>query len=290
MFDIYKDFEELCHTLSACGIQTGDVVYVASDITKLMYHVNKEYNIETKEDYDEYLNQFVNTLQNYIGSEGTLLFPVYTWDFCRGQPFSIKKSRGKVGALNNWVMENRSDFQRTQHPMYSFMVWGKDAKLLVGMENRDAWSEDSPFAYLEEKNAKTLMIDLPPSRCFSFLHYVERKLGAPWRYTKEFFGLYTDALGNTTKRKYSMFVRDLDIEFEITETLDILLNQAGLLQKKKWADTTLYCVACKEAVPVLSDDLKNHDAKMCCQFVEYIPDWKSGPTHSDYLINEMEYV
>ena len=288
MLKEHQDFEELSRVLSSFGIQKGDVVYVASDITKLMYHVYNECGCDTEIDYDEYLNQLVDTLRKYIGPEGTLLFPVYTWDFCRGNPFSLKETKGEVGALNNWVLKKRKDFRRTQHPMYSFMVWGKDAQMLVNMDNRDAWGEDSPFSYLEKNNAKTLMVDLPPSRCFTFLHYVEQKLRVPWRYTKEFRSLYTDAAGSTAERIYSMFVRDLDIESEVTKTLDALLEQSGLLQKIGWADITLYYTACQEAVPILADDLQNHNAKMCYQFEGYTPDWKSGPTHKDYLIGEVK--
>ncbi len=284
--DMFEEFEELAHILSSFGIQKGDVVYVAADITKLMYHANGQYGCETKVEFDKYLHQFVNALQYYIGSVGTLLFPIYTWDFCRGKPFSIKKSKGEVGALSNWVLENRADFQRTQHPMYSFMVWGKDKKLLAEMKNRDAWGKDSPFAYLQKRNAKVLMVDLPPSKCFTFFHYIERYLNVPWRYMKDFSSLYTDQSDYTERRIYSMFVRDLDIQSKIAETFDSLFEQSSILQRACWADILLYCTTCAEAFGVCVDDLKNNKAKMCYQFEGYVPNWESGPTHPDVLIND----
>ena len=127
MLDTAKEFSDLQLVLHGFSIGQGDILYVASDITKLMYHVSNVYTIESGKEYNEYMDGLVNLLQETVGDDGTLLFPVFTWNFCRGKGFSVKKSKGEVGALNNWILKNRIDFRRTRHPMYSFMVWGKDA-------------------------------------------------------------------------------------------------------------------------------------------------------------------
>ena len=153
MADLTQDFACLLDTVRGFGVEKGDILYVASDITRLMYRVSHLYN----DAYDEYMDGLVNTLQEVVGAEGTLLFPVFTWDFCRGKGHVLKETKGEVGTFNNWILKKRHDFRRTAHPMYSFMVWGKDANLLCSMNNRDAWGEDSPFAYLRENSAKTLI-------------------------------------------------------------------------------------------------------------------------------------
>lgn len=284
MLNADDEYTALLSELRSLGIQNGDVLYVASDITRLMYHVSSNYDIESGKEYDEYLNGLVNTLQEVVGDTGTLLFPVFTWDFCRGKGFSVKTSKGEVGALNNWILKNRTDFQRTQHPMYSFMVWGKDASVLTEMQNTDAWGEDSPFAYLRSNKAKTLMIDTVPGKCFTFMHYVERYLGVPWRYMKDFVGEYTDVNGNISKRKYSMFVRDLDIDStQVTDTE--VFDGKDILHRKHWSDIDLWFMDCEEAFPVYMDDIRNNNAAMCYRFERYLPDWKKGQTHPDVLIN-----
>lgn len=278
MADLGKVFADFTETVRGFGVKKGDILYVASDITRLMYWVSHLYG----DVYDEYMDGLVNALQDVVGIEGTLLFPVFTWDFCRGKGYSIKKTKGEVGAFNNWILRKRSDFRRTQHPMYSFMVWGKDADLLQGMTNRDAWGEDSPFAYLWEYGAKTLMIDVVPGKCFTFMHYVERHLNVPWRYMKEFVGDYMDEQGKTEKRIYSMFVRDLDIESkQVTDPA--VLAEKGILHKSSWADIDLWFMDCGEVFPVYVDDIRNHNAQMCYAFQEYVPNWENGQTHPDEL-------
>lgn len=266
MYDFKNDFADLTVALNEFGIGKGDILYVASDITRLMYRANHLYG----DVYDEYMAGLTDTLQKTIGSNGTLLFPVFTWDFCRGKGHSVKKTKGEVGALNNWILKKQMDFRRTQHPMYSFMVWGKDADLLLNMDNRDGWGEDSPFAYLRKNNAKTLMIDVVPGKCFTFMHYVERYLSVPWRYVKEFVGDYTDANGNTSKRKYYMFVRDLDIQsHQVTDPK--AFEGKNILHKAAWADIDLWFMNCGEAFPIYVDDLKNNGAVMCYRFDNYSP-------------------
>ena len=284
MLDTAKEFSDLRSVLHNFGIGQGDILYVASDITRLMYHVSNANAIESGKEYDEYMDGLVNLLQETVGNDGTLLFPVFTWDFCRGKGFSVKKSKGEVGALNNWILKNRADFHRTKHPMYSFMVWGKDADLLTEMDNQDAWGEDSPFGYLRINHAKTLMIDVVPGKCFTFMHYVERYLNVPWRYMKDFVGDYTDGDGQTSKRKYSMYVRDLDIESQ--QVVDVAVFEGkDILQKDHWADIELWFMDCGKAFPVYVDDLKNNEARMCYRFNNYRPDWNKGKTHPDLMLS-----
>ncbi len=273
-----KDLVGFTDTVKRFGVERGDILYVASDITRLMYRINHLYG----DVYDDYMNSMVNALQNIVSTEGTLLFPVFTWDFCRGRGYSVKKTKGEVGTFNNWILKRRNDFRRTEHPMYSFMVWGKDADLLCGMTNRDAWGEDSPFAYLRERGGKTLMIDVVPGKCFTFMHYVERYLNVPWRYMKEFIGDYTDEHGKTEKRIYSMYVRDLDIiSKQITDPT--IFDEKGILYKRSWSDIDLWFMDCSEAFPVYVEDIRNHNAQMCYKFQSYVPDWERGQTHPDDL-------
>ena len=42
-------------------------------------------------------NKFINLIIKEIGINGTLIFPTYNWDFCRGKTFDIKNSRSR-----NW--------------------------------------------------------------------------------------------------------------------------------------------------------------------------------------------
>ena len=215
MLDIHQDFESLSRSLSDFGVRKGDVVYVASDITRLTNNARKKYGLKTPVERESFLSMMADTLQDIVSPSGTLLFPVFTWDFCKGELFDIKRTLGKVGAFHNWILLNRSDFLRTAHPMYSFMVWGKDAKRLIEINNVDAFSSESPFGYLHKKKAKMILIDVHLDQSFTFIHYIEEQLRVPYRYLKNFRSSYVDRDGEKTERSYTMFVRDLSIELRM---------------------------------------------------------------------------
>lgn len=277
-------FSELKRVLSELGIKKGDIVYVASDATLLLTEARKKYGVKTSKERDMFLNCLVDSLQEIVGTEGTLLFPVFTWAFCRGKGFDVKSTPGEVGALNNWVLAKRLDFRRTQHPLYSFMVWGAEAETFLAMDNVDAWDEKSPFAYLHHNNGKMMLFNVSLQRAFTFMHYVGRSIRVPYRYLKNFRGLYTDADGETIERNYIMYVRDLDIishEYEPEE----MLEKPGAMKVALWGNLTLKCIDLPMAYDIVKDDLMNHGGRQCYHFENYAIDWSKGATHEDDLGN-----
>lgn len=276
-----KGLKETCNKL---GVKEGDLLYVSSDITMLMYRLSKSYGIKTKAAKQEFLNRFVDTLKEMVGESGTIMIPMFTWSFCRGIDYDTRKTPGEVGALGNWILENREDFKRTKHPLYSFMVSGKDAELLYNMENKIAWGEDSPFAYLHHNKGKNLLFNVSLERCFTFTHYVEQCLKAPYRYIKEFQGTYVDDNGEKSTRIYQMFVRDIDIDSKQV-TPDNCLDEAGVAVTAEYDHNTLKLVDLEKAYPVVVDNYLNHNGSDWYDFGDYIIDWKNGQTHPDHLLS-----
>ena len=106
--DFHKGLDDL-------GIQKGDILYVGSDIAAMVVEASRELEFASKQDQTDYLNRLVDEIKNHVTEEGTLLFPVYSWGFCRGEAFDYHKTQGEVGSFNNFILNNRSDFVRTKH-------------------------------------------------------------------------------------------------------------------------------------------------------------------------------
>ena len=278
--------EDCKRGIAELGISKGDIVYVASDITQLLVAIRKKEDLKTKEQQNEFLNGLIDAFQEAVGEEGTLLFPAYTWSFCKGKPYDVKKTPGVVGVLNNWILKYREDFKRTAHPLYSFLVWGKDTDLLVAMDNQESWGVDSPFMYLKENHGKLFLLNVSLQRAFTFMHFVEQSVEVPYRYHKYFLGEYTDAQGRTTKRCYSMYVRDLDID--IQEYLpDSFMEDAGLMHGVQTEDLTLKAFDLTEAYPVVAEDLLHNGGKNCYHFTDYEIDWEKGRTHEHEISDRL---
>ena len=249
-----KENGSFAAALKELGIGRGDLLTVSSDITTLLFRMSTEYGIRGRNERNAALDELINTLQEAVGTEGTLLFPVFSWDWCRGKGFDIRTTKGEVGALQNWVLENRADFRRTRHPMYSFMVWGKDAETLAAMDNQDAWGPASPFRYLQDHGGKHLLFNVDSWQALTFCHYVEQEVRVPYRHPKYFFGQYTDGRGVTETRMYSMYVRDMDMEAAVGVHNDWLAEN-GAAKKVLWEENTLTAVDLPKSYPLIRDDM-----------------------------------
>ena len=215
------------------GLKSNDILLVASNITIFGYELYKR-----KIKFNP--NEFIDSLQDYL-KNGTILFPAFNYDFCRGEKFDYKNSPPqKMGALSNAAFK-RDDFKRTKHPIFSFLVWGKHQKELVNLDNISSFGIDSPFGFLYLNNAKMLFIDVEYNHSFTYIHFVEQQAGVDYRYNKIFEAPYIDENAKKETKKYSMLVRDLEKGVvNNSNPLGEILEKKGIskvynvLGKSKW--------------------------------------------------------
>ncbi len=244
---------------AALGLEKKDVVLLTSDITDLFLQCQ-----EHGEVFDA--NILLTRFQEAVGEEGTLLIPTYNWGFCQGKPFDYKKTPSKTGALGNAALR-RKDFRRTRHPIYSFAVWGKDTDYLCSLDNVDAFGTDSPFAYLEVRNAKNAFIGASLRNSFTYIHYIEQKQGASYRYSKMFKGHYINQDSEDSIREYGMYVRDLERNVICTPDpfVDELYDRH--IVSYGFFNGILYeVVRFHDVTPVITDDILNNKSRKLCKY------------------------
>ena len=237
--------------LDNLDIYQGDILYIASDITKiLLYHKKHKINFNP----DDFLNYFINR----VGPEGTLLLPAFTWDFCRGKDFDIRGVKSDTGSLSKIALK-RDDFKRTRHPIYSFAVSGKDQNFLVDLDDESGWGSKSLFAYFHKNSAKNLFIGIDYKNGFTFDHYFEEKIGVDYRYFKYFEANYIDYDGSKSKKKYKMYVRDLEknVETSVNVKMDKVLEEKKAYSKNIFEGIYFGIVDMKVAGDVMESDIKN---------------------------------
>ena len=143
---IYNDI------VDSFDIQSGDRIWLSSEIIRFALLARKE-GIS----FDG--NALIDAFQDKLTSEGTLLLPTFSFEFSNKGMYDILKTKGTTGALGNIALR-RDDFSRTQHPMHSFAVWGKDKELLISMTNKHAFGLDSPFGYCIGKHVKQIILGM----------------------------------------------------------------------------------------------------------------------------------
>lgn len=235
------------------NINDGDKVLVSSDILRLLMKLDKG---------GEKLNPdfIIDMLIEKVGKHGTLMFPTFNWDFCKGVEFNYKKTMSLCGALANTALK-RKDFLRTKNPIYSFAVTGKDKNLICNMKHNNSFSLDSPFGYLIKNKGKNLFIDLHYRvGGFPFVHLAEQQVGVKYRYLKTFNGFYIDASNNKSKVNYSMYVRDPSSKVAKTfihEKFDNILKKVNAYKEVFMEEISLTLIDIEKAYNLLVDDLKN---------------------------------
>lgn len=244
----------------AMGVKKDDVVFISSDTKNLLFDA-----LYNKASLD--LNEFIDGLIEVIGSEGTLLFPTYNWGFCSGKPFNYLTTPCETGYLGKVALK-RNDFKRTKHPIYSFAVWGRDQDMLLHLNNKDSFGLDSPFNYLKEKNAVNYVIDVPLEHSFTYVHYVEEHSGfVKHRYIKNFTSEYIDENGNSEKRTYSMFVRDLDKDVRtLIDPIEEDFINCGAGRRFTINSSSILRIELGKAYTVILDDIINNDSRKLCNY------------------------
>ena len=184
------------------GIEKDDIVLLHSSIKRTILEAKSAgYHIDPK----DILNSFLNV----IGAKGTLLLPLFNFDFTQGIGFDIRTSPSKTGALTE-AGRLHPESVRTGHPMYSFAIIGHKSKEFENIDNESGYAKNSPFGILKTMNGKIASLDLDDQNSMTFYHHVEEMKQVDYRYFKEFKGQYTDVNGLTSEKIYKLYVRDID--------------------------------------------------------------------------------
>jgi aminoglycoside 3-N-acetyltransferase len=150
----------------------------------------------------------LESFREAVGPDGSLLIPLFNFDFTKGIPFDIRTTPSQMGAFTE-AARTYPGAIRTGHPIYSFAVLGPRSGEAAGIRNFSGYGEDSPFAYLRQWNGKIAVLDLPDQNSMTFYHHVEEMAGVDYRFHKEFSAPYTSLDGKTADATFGLFVRDV---------------------------------------------------------------------------------
>lgn len=238
--------------INAVPIKKGDIIDVVADlfnITKMCWAIKKKFDP----------NRLIDAFCRAVGKEGTVLIRTFSWDFCHGKGFDAKRTLSQVGALGNIALK-RSDFRRTKHPIYSWMVWGKYQDYLCELDDTDSFGEKSIFAW-EATNAdvRQIVIGNPSTNGVTIFHYIEQLVGVSYRYIKDFTDKYVDEYGVESMKTYSMYVRDLD--YDIVTDLDVydeILEKKEIKINGSYEGIELIFYDMMPLCNVYEEDMRNH--------------------------------
>ena len=149
----------------------------------------------------------LDTLLEFCGRERTLVFPTYTNSFARTRRYDPLNSMPETGVLPTMFLRHYGA-ARSLSAMNSFAAIGPEADTLARMKGETLWGKTSVKEYLENVNARIVMLGRPQSLACGFLHRMEEVAQVPYRYYKTFHGVRIEG-GQESPWAETMYVRPL---------------------------------------------------------------------------------
>ena len=184
---------DIIKALKKSGIVKGDTVFFTTGLGFLgKPDVDKIYSIN-----DICLFIF-NAIKKVLGDNGTILVPTYSYTFGKKTAiFDPLKTSSEIGPFPNFFRKQLGVI-RSIDPMISIAGLGPKSKEILNNIPFTSYGKGCVFEkILKLKNAKCCSIGLGPN-WIPFIHHVDWKNKAPFRYDKFFDGFI---LSNKKKKK-----------------------------------------------------------------------------------------
>lgn len=216
-------------------IKSSDTIVIHGD-AGIAFQL-KEIDIENR------LRYFLQKLIDFIDEKGTLIIPAFSYSFTKGESFDVNNTPSDVGQFSEAFRLLPRVF-RSKNPNFSVCSVGKYAKEFSNSSIYDCFGSETAFDLMYKYNAKLVCLGCEFNR-ITFVHYLEQKIGVPYRYLKTFSGTIIDNeeiinIDNT------YYVRDLSINSEAELTaVKYLAEKRGLLLVEKFGRLPVFAISSK---------------------------------------------
>jgi len=250
------DYRTYTEFFKAFPIEAGDVVYISSDLRKLVYQARKH-----KEQF--HAQRFLDGLKERVGPEGTILIPTFNHDLKDHAAFDRQRTVPITGSLSVEALKDPS-FARTVNPMHSFAVWGRYRSELLQLENISSFGKDSPFEWLYTHRAKLIGIDVDLQQSLTYAHYAEEEAGVWYRRQRWYTVTYTDG-DTTTQRRFSIYAKKPGYVNQVNPLYPDL-KAAGLLSEHEVNKIPCFILDLHGALALMKKDLLDNKAQKMTYF------------------------
>lgn len=227
--------KDIYHFLESLNINPGDTIMIHGDaiVTAQLTNISQ----------DQRVNFLIQTIISYMGENGTIIFPTFTYSFTKSEDFDVQLSPSKVGILSEEFRKLDST-TRSLNPIFSVSTYGKYKNDLQNSSIYDCFSDESCFGILYLLNGK--IINLACNFEVTFLHYVEQKINVSYRYLKKFEGFLINK-GIKRRVETNYFVGNLDINYsmDLSKLKDELTKNNNFFESKLGRFNS-YSVSCKD--------------------------------------------
>lgn len=133
--DFYKAFKEVIS-------KKDKVIVIYSGISNFIFDIKfKNKNIP---------KTLLDILEKIVTKNRTLILPAFSANvFLKKNKFDIKKSIDNIGILPKEALKR--DYYRTIQPLHSYLVYGKEKKLVKKLKHHTSWGRTSILEFMKKK-------------------------------------------------------------------------------------------------------------------------------------------
>lgn len=173
------DYADLLEAYSELGVGPGKLVYVGSDLTRLMRYAEPG--------REPLLDAHLRAFRELLGPTGTLFVPTASLNLCNTDTVfdPAETPSSDMGVFAEHV-RTRPGAVRSFHPFWSVAGIGPAAAEMLADVPRHAYGWGSVWQRFVQHDVLSVNIGKSPHFSISVIHHIEQVAGVPYRYTKEF--------------------------------------------------------------------------------------------------------
>lgn len=176
-----------------------------------------------------------DTILNTVAERGgNLIIPAFSYSFCNKRVFKLEGSPTTLGEPHEFLRK-RNLGKRTSDGIFSYLVFGKHSVFTPYFEKRRVQDCFGPGSLIESILELDGLIG-SIGGCIhktTEIHHVEKKIGVPYRFDKEFTGEVIHSKGEHYRQTAIFFCRDLEFSKKFSLTTDLRRMYADMQSEKK---------------------------------------------------------
>lgn len=182
---------EIKKILKKTKIKKGDTLMIHGD-----YGITSQIACKNKDKLKILFDEIIK----YLGKDGTILIPTFTYSFCKNEYYDVKNTPSDIGLFSE-NFRKRKNVKRTCHPIFSFSIYGKKYKYFNKAKIDTCFGKDSIFDLFRKVKGK--IICLGTKFKFTFIHHIEEMFNVDYRFKKYFDGhIYYNGKKKYLKTEY----------------------------------------------------------------------------------------
>ncbi len=218
------------------GVKAGDCIMLGIDMGGLpLPSYPSALNRDALKERERRWCAFIySEIIRYLGPEGTLLVPTFTYSCGHGERVYLAEDTPSENGPFTEYLRRQLGAVRSLHPIFSISGVGPNAKAILNDCGRSAFGALSPFSRFRDYNVRFVCLGVPLRRCITYIHHLEQNYGCPHRFNKAF---YPTVMVNGEKIPGEWFAsvgyKHLDYKSDITQLEDELYKK-NLLVNAEW--------------------------------------------------------